>query len=197
MKKIVAMLLALAMLLCFTACTGEEKPQETTQPKQTEEANQTEAPTVEADVPETTAAPEQTQAPVENVKGFCLTFNGVELTPGTTYDAAALPEPGSVYQVPSCAIEGTDNVYSFDAVEITAFNDGTQEIIYAVAIIDPNVTTDEGLYLGDDMARVIELYGEDYEENGTAVVYTRGNTRLTIIVQGGFVVDIEFSWITE
>lgn len=188
MKKFIAILLALTLMLALAACdSGEKAPETTAAP------DVTDAP----EVPETTAAPEQTQAPAEDVKGFCLTFNGVELTPGTVYDAAALPEPASVYQVPSCAIEGTDNVYSFDTVEITAFNDGTQEIIYAIAILDPNVATDEGLYLGDDAARVIELYGEEYEENGTAMVYTRGNTMMTIILQNGCVVDIEFSWITE
>lgn len=188
MKKLIAVLLALTVLLSFAACDNAEKPQETTQPKV-------------QDVETTAATVEQTEEPTEPTaaaeEGFCFTLNGVALIPGTVYDASALPEPTSVYQVPSCAIEGTDNVYSFDTVEITAFHDGTQEIIYAIAILDPNVTTDEGLYLGDDTARVLELYGEDYQENGTAMVYTKGNTMLSIILQGGYVVDIEFSWITE
>ena len=188
MRRMFAMLLALTMLLTLAACDNGEKPVETTKaPEVTEIANE----------PETTAAPEETQAPETAEEGFSLTFNGVVLTPGTVYDASVLPEPNSVYEVPSCAIEGTDNVYSFTELDITAFNDGTQEIIYAIAIFDPNVCTDEGLYLGDDAARVIELYGENYEENGTALVYTRGNTMLTIILQNESVVDIEFSWITE
>lgn len=201
MKKMFAILLALTMLLSLSACESGEQPQETTQP----------APVETTSAPGETAAPE-TEGPAASEEGeldggadigvepdspFVFTFNGVPLTPGTVYDAAALPEPSSVYQVPSCAIEGTDNVYSFDTVEITAFHDGTQEIIYAIAIFDPNVCTDEGLYLGDDAARVVELYGENYTENGTAMVYTRGNTMLTIILQGGFVADMEFSWIAE
>ena len=193
MKKFIAALLALTMLLALAACGSTEQPQETTQPAPVET---TSAPQ-ETAAPETTAAPEVTEAPAAVQDPFCFTFEGVVLTPGTVYDSAALPEPISVYQVPSCAIEGTDNVYSFDTLEITAFHDGTQEIIYAIAIFDPNVCTDEGLYLGDDAARVVELYGENYIENGTAMVYTRGNTMLTIILQGGFVADMEFSWITE
>lgn len=188
MKKFFAIILALTMLLTLAACDNGEKPAQTTEaPQATEIATE----------PETTVAPEETQVSAAAEQGFGLTFNGVVLTPGTAYDAAALPEPSSVYEVPSCAIEGTDNVYSFPELDITAFNDGTQEIIYSIAIFDPNVCTDEGLYLGDDAARVIELYGEDYEENGTAMVYTRGNTMLTIILQNESVMDIEFSWITE
>ena len=188
MKKIFAILLALIMLLSMAACGSSEKPQETTQAAPVE----TEA------VPETTeAAPVETEAAVYNLDPFCFTFEGVVLTPGLIYDATALPEANSVYEVPSCAIEGTDNVYSFEGVEITAFHDGTQEIIYAVAIFDPNVCTDEGLYIGDTAERVMELYGEGYQENGNAMIYTRGNTMLTVILSNGFVADIEFAWITD
>lgn len=182
MKKIFAMLLICAMMLCLAACESAEEAPATTVP--------TEAATIPADVPEETSAPAAQE-------GFRFTLEGVALVPGADYDASALPEPGSVYQVPSCAIEGTDNVYSFNTVEITAFFDGTKEIIYSIAILDPNVCTDEGLYLGDSAEKVIELYGDTYEENGTAMIYTKGETMLTLIVQNGYVVDIEFSWITE
>lgn len=192
MKKMFAVLLAMLMLLALCACANTDKPQETTAPIASD------APATEPSATEEGELDGGFDIGVVPVEPFVFTFNGVTLIPGTAYDAAALPEPTSVYQVPSCAIEGTDNVYNFnDAVEITAFNDGSQEIIYSIAIFDPNVCTDEGLYLGDDMARVIELYGEDYTENGTAMVYTKGNTELTIILQNGFVVDMEFKWITE
>lgn len=192
MKKMFAVLLAMLMLLGLCACGNTDKPQETTAPIASD------APATEPSATEEGELDGGFDIGVVPVEPFVFTFNGVTLIPGTVYDAAALPEPTSVYQVPSCAIEGTDNVYNFnDAVEITAFNDGSQEIIYSIAIFDPNVCTDEGLYLGDDMARVIELYGEDYTENGTAMVYTKGNTELTIILQNGFVVDMEFKWITE
>ena len=192
MKKFIAVLLAMLMMLSLAACGETDKPQETAVPPVTE------APATEPSATEEGELDGGFDIGVVPVDPFVFTFNGVTLIPGAVYDAAALPEPTSVYQVPSCAIEGTDNVYNFnDAVEITAFNDGSQEIIYSIAIFDPNVCTDEGLYLGDDMARVIELYGEDYTENGTAMVYTKGNTELTIILQNGFVVDMEFKWITE
>ena len=183
MKKLIAVLLALTMVFSLAACGGGENPGETTGSDGTE--------TIGND-PENM----ETTGPADVEEPFCFTLDGVKLVPGTAYDASKLPEPNSVYEVPSCAIEGTDNVYSFDAVEITAFNDGTQEIIYAIAVIDPNVCTDEGLYLGDNVETVMSLYGENYTENGTAMVYTRGNTMLSIIVQNGYVVDIEFSWLT-
>ena len=142
--------------------------------------------------PETTAAPEVTEAPVAVQDPFCFTFEGVALTPGTVYDAAALPEPISVYQVPSCAIEGTDNLYDYGTVEVTAFNDGDGEIIYSVYIKDANTPTDEGLYIGDTLEQVSSIYGTDRTENGNELVYTAGKTLLVIIVENDTVTSIEF-----
>lgn len=181
MKKIFAIALALSMLFALTACSGGEQ---STEP----------ALTTEGTTPVTTQVPTEqileTAAPMA-AKGFAFTANGVELIPGADFDAAVLGEAASVYQVPSCALEGTDNVYDYTTFEVTAFNDGTGEIIYAIALLDPNITTDEGLALGDDLAKVIELYGEEYAQNGTAMVYGKGSTILTVIVQDDYVVDIE------
>lgn len=184
MKKIFATLLALAMLLAFAGCGSQEQPQQTTE---------AETPTEVTEIPtETTGLPETTAPAAAEVSGYGITFNGCLLVPGAVYDASALPEPASVYQVPSCAIEGTDNVYNFETLEITAFNDGTGETIYLISLIDPNIATDEGLMLGDSAEKVIELYGEEYLQNGTAMVYTLGSTTLTIIIQNDYVVAIEY-----
>ena len=58
MKKIIALILAAAMVLCFAACGGKTKPSSNT-PAQTAESETTEAPAQTAE-PETTEAPAQT-----------------------------------------------------------------------------------------------------------------------------------------
>lgn len=191
MKKLIAILLSSLMLLSLTAC-GEGESNTQTDPVQTQP---TDSQSVENETTEQTEPSEET-TPVE-VTGFGLTYLGVLLTPGQVFDAAALPEANSVYTVPSCAIEGMDNVYCYDGIEVTAFNDGTQEIIYSIWLSDPNLTTDEGLTFGDDTAKLTELYGEDRMENGTALVYTRGDTQLSLIMQDGTVIDIQYLWIAE
>lgn len=123
---------------------------------------------------------------------YSYTYEGVKLMPGDPFDPAKLPEASSVFEVPSCAIEGTDNLYNYGTFEVTAFNDGSGEVIYSIFFIDPNITTDEGLALGDDVAKMIELYGEDYVQEGTAYTYTSENTILSIIVQNDMVNSIEF-----
>ena len=191
MKKMIAVLLSLLMLLTLTAC-GEpaDKPTNTT----TEAVvNTTE------NVPEdTTAAAQDTTAATEaQDTGFVFTFKGVDLIPGQAFNAAAMPEASSVFQVPSCAIEGTDNVYNYEAFEVTAYNDGTGEVIYSIYIIDPNITTPEGLALGDSLDRVVELYGDGYVVSGTAYDYSSEGTMLSIIIQSDAVASIEYRMITE
>jgi len=179
MKKIIAMLLMLSVLVCLAAC--ETEPAQTSQPTESAKTPATEAtvPALQDTVP---AAPETYSFPIGDV----------ELVPGAAFDAAALPEPVSVYQVPSCAIQGTDNVYDYGAAEVTVFDDGKQPIIYSIYLVDANTPTPEGLYLGDPAAQVDKLYGMERTEKGTELVYQRGETLLVIILDNGTVASIEY-----
>ena len=177
MKKLIAFLLAMLMVASLAACGGNtDSTDSTTQPQQT---NPTQPQQTEPSAPET-----------EDV--FSFTYEGVELIPGNAFDPAVLPEAGSVFQVPSCAIEGTDNVYSYPPFELTAYNDGTGEVIYSIYLVDANTSTMEGLYVGDDLARVTELYGTDYAQNDTELTFTKGATTLNLIMDGETVISIEY-----
>ncbi len=190
MKKYIAMLLALMMVLCLTAC-GEEEP--AGEQQITLGAEVTEA-TKGADA---TEAPEQSGEVVPGGAVYCFNFEGVDIIPGEAFDATQLPEAASVYEVPSCALVGTDNLYNYETFEVTAFNEGNGEFVYSIYFIDPNLTTNEGLALGDGMDKVVELYGEGYENLDGELVYTAMNTQLRLIVENDVVVSIEFRMVTE
>lgn len=175
MKKLIALLLALLMLAALTAC-GTETPN-TTEPSGQEQTQPTQSGNTE---------------PTADEGVFSITYEGVELIPGAAFDPSVLPEADSVFQVPSCAIEGTDNVYSYSALELTAYNDGTGEVIYSIYLVDANTSTTEGLYVGDDLARVTELYGTDYTQNDTELTFTKGDTTLNLIMDGETVISIEY-----
>lgn len=175
MKKLIALLLAMLMVASLAAC-GAETPNPTHPSKQ----KQTDA-----------TQPQHTE-PVDDEDVFSFTYEGVELIPGAAFDPAALPEADSVFEVPSCAIEGTDNVYSYPPFELTAYNDGTGEVIYSIYLLDANTPTAEGLYVGDDLARVTELYGSDYTENDTELTFTKGDTTLNFLLDGETVISIEY-----
>lgn len=171
MKKLIAMMLAVMLVLGLCACGSEVSDEE-----------------VQLQI---TAAPQEAESETA-ADVYAFVYEGVKLVPGEAFDAAQLPEAQSVYEVPSCAIEGTDNVYNYGSLEVTAVNDGSGEYIYSVFILDGTVSTVEGLTVGDDEAKIVENYGEGYEGNGTEYRYTKGETQLSILVEDGKVISIEF-----
>lgn len=123
---------------------------------------------------------------------FSFVYQNVDLIPGASFPEKQLPEATSVYTVPSCAMEGTDNVYNYEVIEVTAFRDGKDESIYSIYLLDANTPTVEGLYLGDNVSRVTELYGTSYRQEGTQITYQKGDTLLILILQDDFVSSIEY-----
>lgn len=180
MKKLICILLSVVLLLSLAACGGTETP-----PVQ----DNTPAPS--------DSTPVEEQKKPEDVFHFIWLDEGVKLIPGNPFDPSLLPDANDMFEVPSCAIEGTDNVYSYDAFELTAYNDGTGEVIYSIYLLDPNVTTAEGLYLGDDRTTVEKLYGTDCEDIDGELVYTKGATELRIILEDDMVSSIEYRMVTE
>ena len=168
MKKLIALLLVILTLATLAACN----------------AHQT------TETPDSTPTSSSNKQPGD--EAFRFTYEGVELIPGASFDPAVLPDADSIFTVPSCAIEGTDNVYSYPVMELTAYNDGTGEVIYSIYLTDANTPTAEGLYVGDDMARVTELYGTTYTQNGSELTFTKGSTSLCLIMNEDAVVSIEY-----
>ena len=179
MKKIFVLLLALCLLASLAACNSQ--PADPTQSPKATVAQET------TDVPETVT--QETEPPQSVVaEGYTFTLGDIPLIPGAVFDESKMPEAASVFQVPSCAIEGTDNVYNYNTVEVT--------VIYSVYLADPNTPTDEGLYLGDDLAAVENLYGTEYTKNAAELVYEKGTTQLRIIVNNDVVTSIEYRMVT-
>ena len=185
MKKIFVLLLSTVLVLGLCGCGGNAQEEQVI-------TRSTEGTTAPAEA--------VTEAPVEAARAeFAdFQFDGKALTVGAELDLSALPKADSVYQVPSCAIEGTDNVYRYDSFEITAYDDGDCELIYSIYFVTPDAQTPEGLSLGESLDRVLELYGgENYEQVGTAYIYDRADARLIILVQNDVVISIEYRMITE
>ena len=123
---------------------------------------------------------------------FVFKYEGVTLIPGEIFDRSALGEDYEFSEVPSCAFDGNDRVYTYEKFEVQTYLDGDQERIYSIYFIDPNLPTSEGLCLGDTVENVKSLYGEDYEMISNSYEYTGGNTVLSIITQNDVVVSIEY-----
>ncbi|MCD8118260.1 MAG: hypothetical protein LUE29_01985 [Lachnospiraceae bacterium] len=193
-KKVVVVMTVAVMFACLAACgdSSEENSQVITRDTSGDDATTTAADT-------TDDANDGSGEDAENAadEAFSFVTDGVTLTPGTILDLSGMPDANDIYTVQSCAIEGMDNVYMYDAFELTAFEEDGVETIYSVYFTDANITTPEGLALGDDVSLVTELYGDDYEGDDTQITYTKGNTELVILLQDDVVISIEYLMVLE
>ena len=195
MKRIIAMLLAVMMLLTLAACGGNDQTADNSADDVAVANDAVAQDDQEEAAGDADAAAADDVAEVQADAGvYSFTYEGVELVPGAAFDSTVLPEPESVYEVPSCAIEGTDNVYNYGVLEVTAFDEGNGEHIYSVFIIDANTPTAEGLYIFDTLETVDTLLGTDRVEEGNQLTYQKGDTLLVLIMEDDRVASIEYRW---
>lgn len=187
MKKALVMAIAVMMAASLAACGSSSGSTDASEQAITC-SDDDEEDEEEAEMEESVSVTQETQD--EGV--FSFEADGVTITPGEAFDSSALQDADDVYTVLSCAVDGYDNVYNYTTFEVTAFDSGDGEVTYSIYFLDPNITTPEGLALGDSVDKVTELYGDNYEEDGTALVYTRGETELSIILQDDVVASIEY-----
>ncbi len=194
-KQMSKILLLCGLLTALTAC-GQESPEDSlvqeivfgSGSENAAEAGSTES---EADQEIATLSLEdEDEEGDEDV--FAFSYGGVTLIPGAAFDRSALADYISVSNVPSCAFEGTDNVYDYGEFELIAYNGDDGESIYSIYFLDPNLVTTEGLSLGDTVSDMKALYGENYETDGSSYTYTKGKTLLIVIAQDDAVVSIEY-----
>ena len=180
MKRIMLILLAVLLAASMLTACGQKDPIPTGDNLGTTKPSVTQ-PDATGTSPDNTDATE-----------YYFMAGTVKLVPGEKFDASVLPAPTTTFEVPSCAFEGTDKVYNYETFEVTAFNDGSNELIYSVYLIEPTVKTPEGLAVGDDAAQIEKLYGEPMQVNANEWVYTNGKVDIYIIVNNETVMSIEY-----
>lgn len=195
MKKMSKAFLLLGIAAVLTAC-GDARPtgnlaQDITMGTGSGQGNAGKDGSGEGGGGQESEAPDQEKQKEEDGV-FRFVYKGAALTPGEVFDQSVLPAYSEVSEVPSCAFGGNDNVYNYELFELTAYIEENEEHIYSIYFIDPNLPTTEGLCLGDTVEDMISYYGESYETEANAYVYTRGGTLLCIITQNDVVTSIEY-----
>ena len=136
-------------------------------------------------------------AEANNESALKLEYEGKNMTPGEVFSRDIFGQEESFSEVPSCAGQGTDMVYNYGSYEITAYQDGDQEIIYSVYFIDDQVTTTEGVKISDDSSIMFEKYGDNYEQTGNQYTYKSGNVELAFIDENDFITSITYTLVFE
>ena len=94
---------------------------------------------------------------------FKLNYSGVNIIPGEKLDISKIKKEYEKSEVPDCAFGGKGIVYTFEDLEISTNEEG---LIYSVYFISPNMKTEEGISLGDEVSKLKEVYKEITEEDG-------------------------------
>lgn len=176
MKQAITLILTLCLAVSLCACgSGAEESQQTGTPQQTEAA-------------------QQAGAPQQAAEGFVLSVKGCEITMKAPAEPiiAALGEPQSCTEEPSCAFDGMDKTYYYGSFYMTTYPMDGKDYVYRLWFADDGVSTPEGISIGSTQAEVEQAYGSDNFDGAKSYVMTEGESRMTIIVNDGVVSSVQY-----
>lgn len=165
MKKFLAILTALVMLLALAACTNSPAP--STDPEGSEGA----APA------DPTQAQDMTGKPFSNEADMAVVING-KAYPVRVDSAEVLSVLGDGYtygETVSCVYDGYDKTFAYDGITVSTVPDGGADIIEMFTITGPAYTTTRGITVGATRDEVIAAYGENYFDDGYLTYTESGN----------------------
>jgi len=169
-KKMSAIFLLIILVAVLAGCGTDDSPADVSQPEQSEAAAN------------------------GSDDSFTIIFEGVNITPGNEFNQDAIDGEPEVSLIPSSAFPNDPvHIYNYsELIEIHAVMLDGVETIYFVHILDESIATAEGVSISDDVSRVLEVYGEEYEDGGIRKIYTRGDVELSFIIRDDVVVSIEY-----
>lgn len=98
------------------------------------------------------------------------------------------------FETASCAFDGMDKFYYYNNITVMTNDIDGKELVTDMYFTNDAMGTPEGVRIGNDYAKVIDVYGSDYDMNGTAMEYMDGNTIFTIDIAEGKVSAIEYGY---
>ena len=104
----------------------------------------------------------------------------------------ALGEPINYFESASCAFQGIDRIYTYDGFQITTYPLNDKDYISSVMFTSDAVSTSEGLEIGNTKDDMIAAYGEDYTEETGQFTYTKGDSKLVILIENDLISSIEY-----
>lgn len=151
-----------------------------------------------ADAPQGDTKTEQGgQASSGNVYSYDLNGTKVALHAEMAPIVDKLGEADSYFESESCAFQGLDKVYTYGSVVITTYPVDKVDYVYSIELKDDTVETAEGVCIGSSKEDVIGAYGDPADETGTALVYKKGESTLSFMLEGDKVNSIVYTAVTE
>lgn len=131
--------------------------------------------------------------------GYEFDYNGTAIHMNDKADkiVETLGKPMDYFEAPSCAFQGLDKIYYFSGFNLSTYPGTDGDYISAIDFADDSVSTKEGITLGTARDIVVEAYGNDYAEDNGSLIYTKGGTKLTFLMENDLVTSINYEYITD
>ena len=126
---------------------------------------------------------------------YNIQYTGVDITPGIEFNADKINKEAKITEIPSCAFQGTDTVYTYDDIEITVADKDGKKIVYSVYFIGTDVKTTEGISIDATKDEIIKTYGNASDDND--IKYTKGDVELHFVLNNDRVTSIEYVLVTN
>ena len=123
---------------------------------------------------------------------FSLNYNNLNISLNEEFSKAKFGEELEYAETENCAFAGVGKTYKYDHYEIATYTENNQEKIMSIYFLDSDIKTTEGLAIADDISKMEELYGKDYQLDNGIYIYQKENTQLKIIAQDKTIISIEY-----
>ncbi len=135
----------------------------------------------------------ETEQNTEMPEKYFFSNAGVTFSVGDDCDEIIrrLGEPNSKTDAPSCAGVGSDEVYVYSGFRIYGYRNDGECGITSIELTNDNVSTAEGLHIGDLEEKMRAIYG-DGEIFGGGTEYCAENCRLRFFIRDGKIVSIKY-----
>ena len=174
MKKILAILLCLLMMLTFVACgSGKDNNK---------------------DDGGSSGSAATTKAADSASVSYYVNVGGVKIELGGAADAVitALGTPKATAEVGNCGGQGTLTKYTYASVEVYVLTSGSSKTIDQITLLDDTVSTPEGLKIGSTQADVKSKCKTPTKTSDASYTYTSGANNLKFNFRDGAVVSIDY-----
>ena len=137
-----------------------------------------------------------TAATTNAASKYYFEANGAKVNIGDNGEAAiaALGEANSTFTATSCAFEGEDHMYMYDAFQLTLSTVNGEEVVTAISVTNDMISTPEGVKIGSTNDDVTEAMGVESKEDGN-YQFTDGHTAHAIVVKDDAVISITYSYV--
>lgn len=137
--------------------------------------------------------------PAPQQDSFRFTYNGtgIVLNSDAAPVIAQLGQPQSYTEETSCAFDGLDKTYYYGSFYLSTYPLDGRDYVYSVWFVDDSIATEEGVRIGSTQSEVDEIYGSDSYNGTNAYTLTKGDTKLTVILEDGAVGSIQYEMIVE